>query len=280
MYHLTQNNSPLVQKCHLSWYVINLYLQHSIDACILGRRLLRGTSGSDLDLYTLRPKPEVIFFDCDDCLYFDNWKTAGHLTRKIEEHCQTKFGLEEGYAYKLYKEHGTALRGLIAEGYLSRDCSKSMDGFLETVHDLPIHELLSPDEQLRGMISKIDPSIRKFVFTASVRHHAERCLDALGISDLFDDIIDVKDCRFETKHSESSFHIAMKKAGVNNPESCIFVDDSVTNISAGRNVGWRCILVGKVSRDCGKKVTTEHAEHEIDCIHQLPHVLPEIFLPT
>mmetsp|Transcript_5816 Transcript_5816/g.12682 ORF Transcript_5816/g.12682 Transcript_5816/m.12682 type:complete len:489 (+) Transcript_5816:61-1527(+) len=280
VYHLFQNNSPLVQKCHLCRFILKLYLQHSLDSCIPGRRLLRGTSGSDLDLYTLRPKPAVIFFDCDDCLYFDNWKIAAYLTTKIEKHCQTEFGLDEGYAYKLYKKHGTALRGLIAEGYLSRDCSKSIDGFLETVHDLPIHALLSPDEQLRDMISKIHPSIRKFVFTASVRHHAERCLDALGISDLFDGIIDVKDCQFETKHSESSFHIAMGKAGVDNPESCIFVDDSVTNISAGRRVGWRCILVGKVGRDCGKKVTTEHAEHEIDTIHHLPHVLPEIFLPT
>lgn len=279
VYHLSQNNSPLVQKCHLCRFVLKLYLQRSLDSSITGRRLLRGTSGSDLDLYTLRPKPAVVFFDCDDCLYFDNWKIAGHLTTKIEEHCQTEFGLDEGYAYKLYKKHGTALRGLIAEGYLSRDCSASMDRFLETVHDLPIHELLSPDEKLRDMISRIHPSIRKFVFTASVRHHAERCLDALGISDLFDGIIDVKDCRFETKHSESSFRIAMRKAGVDDPESCVFVDDSVMNISAGRRVGWRCILVGKVGRDCGKKVTTEHAEHEIDTIHQLPHVLPEMFLP-
>ena len=40
------------------------------------------------------------------------------------------------------------------------------------------------------MLLKIDPSIPKYIFTASVRDHAERCLRALGIEDLFVDIID------------------------------------------------------------------------------------------
>ena len=60
-----------------------------------------------------------------------------------------------------------------------------------------------------------------------------RCLKALGIDDLFDGIIDVKDCNFETKHS------VMKKADVVNVEECVFLDDSLTNIKAAAQVGWR-----------------------------------------
>ncbi|KAL7530214.1 hypothetical protein ACHAXR_006162 [Thalassiosira sp. AJA248-18] len=262
---------------YITNHILHLYRQHQLDSRIPGRRLLHGTSGSNIDDYTLRPEPAVVFFDCDDCLYFDNWVIAGHLTKSIEDHCQNEFGLPKGHAYKLYKEHGTALRGLIAEGYLSKDCSASMDGFLEKAHDLPIHELLSPDAQLRSMILSMRPSIRKFVFTASVSHHAQRCLEALGIADLIEGIIDVKDCQFETKHSVSSFHVAMEKAGVDNPEACIFLDDSVKNIEAARTVGWRSVLVGKTGRDCGKLVTSEHAEHEVDRIHQLPEVFPELF---
>mmetsp|Transcript_4903 Transcript_4903/g.12313 ORF Transcript_4903/g.12313 Transcript_4903/m.12313 type:complete len:133 (-) Transcript_4903:974-1372(-) len=127
------------------------------------------------------------------------------------------------------------------------------------------------------MLSKIHPSIRKFVFTASVSHHAQRCLEALGIEDLIEGIIDVKDCQFETKHSVSSFHVAMEKAGVDDPEACVFLDDSVKNIEAARKVGWRSVLVGRVGRDCGKPVSSEHAEHEVDRIHQLPQVFPELF---
>ena len=274
---LSESESGSIIPCTITNHVIHLYRQHKLDACVPGRRLLHGTSGSNIDNYTLRPQPQVIFFDCDDCLYFDNWQIAGHLTEKIENHCQKEFGLAKGQAYMLYKQHGTALRGLLEEGYLTRECSDSIDGFLHAVHDLPIHELLAQDTQLRDMILKINPSIRKFVFTASVSHHAQRCLDALGISDLFEGIIDVKDCNFETKHSLSSFHVAMEKAGIDDPEACLFVDDSLKNIEAARSVGWRSILVGKVGRDCGKPVTTEHSEHEIDRIHQLPEVMPELF---
>ena len=264
---------------NLTNHILNLYCQHKVDSCVPGRRLLHGTSGSNIDEYTLRPKPAVVFFDCDDCLYFDDWVIAGHLTTTIEAHCQKEFGLPKGYAYTLYKKHGTALKGLIAEGYLSNECS-SIDGYLEKVHDIPIHELLKPDAKLRQMILRIDPSIRKFVFTASVSHHAQRCLEALGIDDLIEGIIDVKDCQFETKHSVSSFHIAMNKAGIDNlhPEACVFVDDSVTNIKAAREVGWRSVLVGRLGRDNGKAVSTEHAEHEVDRIHQLEEVMPELFV--
>jgi len=37
------------------------------------------------------------------------------------------------------------------------------------------------------------------------------------------------------------------------------------------------VLVGRTGRDCGKEITSEHAEVEIDRIHQLPEVFPELF---
>ena len=49
--------------CH----AMKLYLQHKLDKSV-NRRLLKGYHSSDMDAYDLRPKPEVIFFDCDDCL--------------------------------------------------------------------------------------------------------------------------------------------------------------------------------------------------------------------
>ena len=72
--------------------------------------------------------------------------------------------------------------------YFSR--VSEIDEYLADVHDIPISEHLSIDNELRNMLLKIDPSIPKYIFTASVRDHAERCLRALGIEDLFVDIID------------------------------------------------------------------------------------------
>jgi len=256
--------------CH----AMRLYFQRQDDIKV-NRRLLKGYSNGSLDSYGLRPPVEVIFFDCDDTLYFDGWKTADQLTHKIDEWC-VSHGLKPGQAYELYKQYGTALRGLLAEGYLD-DTPEAIDGFLRDVHDIPVGKLLSRDTKLREILEKMDPAIPKYIFTASVADHARRCLRALGIEDIFVDIIDCKRCDFESKHSEHSFRVAMEVAGVSNPERCLFLDDSLTNIRSGRQMGWRSVLVGRIGRDCGKPVTSEHAELEIDRIHEAPDVLPELF---
>jgi putative hydrolase of the HAD superfamily/pyrimidine and pyridine-specific 5'-nucleotidase len=260
-----------------SLHALKLYLQYGDDHSV-NRRLLHGYSSGNLDAYKLRPKPKAIFFDCDDCLYFDNWRVASKLTHKMNEWCKN-LGLKEGEAYELYQNHGTTLRGLLDEGHLEHS-EESIDDFLSHVHDISVDQMLQEDKELRRMIEQMDPTIPKYIFTASVRHHAEACLTALGINDLFVDIIDVKACGLNSKHSEHSFKTAMKVAGVDDPESCLFLDDSVKNIQAARKVGWRSVLVGKIGRDCGKEISTDHAEHEIDRIHHLPKVMPELFNNT
>jgi pyrimidine 5'-nucleotidase len=269
----TQPEEFMPDACH----AVRLYFQR-LDDLRVQRRLLKGYSSSNLDAYRMRPKPRVIFFDCDDCLYFDGWKTAGELTKKIDEWC-VNHGLQKGQAYDLYKSYGTALRGLISEGYLE-DTESAIDQFLQDVHDIPVHVLLQPDQELREMLLRIDPTIPKYIFTASVRDHASRCLQALGIADLFVDIIDCKACDLETKHSHHSFHAAMQIAGLDtdtDAEYCLFFDDNIKNIEAARQIGWRSVLVGKIGRDCGQPITTEHAESEIDRIHHVPHILPKLF---
>jgi putative hydrolase of the HAD superfamily/pyrimidine and pyridine-specific 5'-nucleotidase len=257
-----------------SLHALRLYFQFVEDQRV-SRRLLRGYSSANVDAYDLRPKVQALFFDCDDCLYFDGWKVANKLTSKIDEWC-VRHGLAPGQAYQLYKQYGTALRGLLAEGYLEAT-DAAIDGFLKEVHDVGVHDMLERDDELRSMLIRMNPSIPKFIFTASVAHHAEKCLQALGISDLFVSIIDCKQCEFESKHSEHSFRVAMRVAGIEIPESVIFFDDNVSNIAAARRIGWRSVLVGRVGRDCGQPITTEHAELEVDRIHDLPSVLPELF---
>lgn len=254
-----------------SAYALQLYLQHTHD-----RRLMRVSSSLSLERYRLRPQPRVIFFDCDDCLYFDGWTVARQITKKIDEWCVNK-GLPSGEAYELYKRHGTALKGLLVEGFMEHS-EEAIDDFLHAVHDVKYHSL-SRDEELRKMLIRLK-GIPKYIFTASARHHAERCLDALGIRNLFEDIIDTKSVGLHTKYSREAFEMAMQIAGVpiEEAERCLFLDDSVKNIKAAQEIGWRCVLVGRIGRDCGTTINAEgHAEHEIDKIHDFPKVFPELF---
>lgn len=259
-----------------STHAMKLYFQHSKDLSVQ-RRFLKGSS-SDLTKFQLRPPIEAIFFDCDDCLYFDNWKTARKLTAKIEEWC-LQHGLKPGQAYQLYKQYGTALRGLLAEGYIE-DSPKAIKDYLEEVHDIGVETLIAPDLKLQKMLARLDPSIPRFIFTASVSQHAQKCLEALGIAKYFQDapIIDCQACDLETKHSAHAFRKAMEIAGVTNPQACLFLDDSTTNIKAARHVGWRANLVGRVGRDSGQTISSEHAELELETIHDMEKVFPELFI--
>ena len=155
-------------------HTLRLYLQFQHDQKI-NRRFLKGYTPSTLNAYKLSPKPKVICFDCDNCLYFDNWKTADQLTQKIEDWCIQKKGLPPGEAYKLYKKYSTTLKGLLAENYI-HNTPNDIQQYLQDVHDIPIHSLLSPDPTLRQTLERLDPKIPKFIFTASVKHHAKRCL--------------------------------------------------------------------------------------------------------
>lgn len=88
--------------------------------------------------------------DCDDCLYFNDWSTANALTASIEGYCVEELGLSPGTPYKLYKEHGTCLKGLQVEGIID---DESVDTFLQKVHDIELD--IEPDPRLREMILQV-----------------------------------------------------------------------------------------------------------------------------
>jgi len=257
-----------------SMHAVRLYNQFNDDA----RKPLQEYRNADLDKYTLRVAPAALFFDCDDCLYADGWRVADRLTARIEEYCTTKQQLPKGKAYRLYKEHGTALQGLLRENILE-NTTEAVDGYLEYAHDVDVAATLAPNPTLRATLLAIDPDIPKFIFTASVREHAQACLAALGIADLFppERIIDTKVCELQTKHSASSFEAAMRFAGVSEAARCLFFDDSVKNIQMAREMGWRGVLVGLVGRDDGKKVECGDCEAGIERIEDMRGVVPEIF---
>merc|ERR1719210_2648284 len=97
-----------------------------------------------------------------------------------------EMSLPPGKAYQLYKQHGTCLKGLLMEGIIE-DTPEAIDGFLLACHDIPLASI-KPDPVLRALLLRIRQP--RWVFTASVASHAQRCLEALGIDDLFLGIID------------------------------------------------------------------------------------------
>ena len=221
------------------------------------------------------PSRATIFWDLDDCLYKNDWTVANLLTERIEEFTVGKLGLKPGYAYDLSKKYGTCLKGMMVEKILDE---KSVDEYLLWAHDVPLEKHIGRDEKLRDVLAEVKAEgFPMYIFTASARHHAEKCLELLGISDMFIDIIDVRAVEWATKHDEEAYERAMAIAGVKERERCVFIDDSTSNIKIAKKMGWHTILCGTKGRDCGSVLVCAEANHIIETAHEFSaekHVPP------
>jgi len=214
---------------------------------------------------------DVVFVDCDDTLYFNSWATAVRLRDKISYFTSSKLGLEDSYAWRLYQTYGTALRGLLNENLIPPE---RVEEYLHAVHDVPLEEI-NRDPELRNMFLQMQ--VRRWVFTASSREHAARCMRRVGVDDLFEGIIDCREVNLVTKHDPESFRIAMARAGAVDPSRCILIDDSVQNIRAAKSMGMKTCLVGLYERGSNDRIVCPEADYEIDRLIQLQSVLPGLF---
>eukprot|EP00747_Dinoflagellata_sp_TGD_P139898 gnl/TRDRNA2_/TRDRNA2_175949_c29_seq2.p1 gnl/TRDRNA2_/TRDRNA2_175949_c29~~gnl/TRDRNA2_/TRDRNA2_175949_c29_seq2.p1 ORF type:complete len:384 (+),score=68.35 gnl/TRDRNA2_/TRDRNA2_175949_c29_seq2:124-1275(+) len=238
-----------------------------------------GAPGADGAMATAAPI-ECVFFDCDDCLYKNDWKTAGKLTKKIDNYCTGVLGLADGEAYELYRKYGTALRGLIEEKLIEES---KVDEFLAQVHDIELDDI-QPDPELREIIQAVPHP--RWVFTASIREHAVRCLQRLGIDDLFLGVISassrdmIDKVGYTTKHDPRCFEAAMEFAGVppSKAAGCVFLDDSVSNLKTAKKIGWRTVLVGLYARDTGALIECPEADVKVARIHDIREAVPDLFV--
>ena len=84
-----------------------------------------------------------------------------------------------------------------------------------------------------------------------------------------------------TKHDEEAYRRAMAIAGLpasQRPETCLFLDDSTSNMKAAKAVGWQTVLVGRHARDSGEFIDCEHADHAVDTVHELEKIMPHLFV--
>lgn len=216
---------------------------------------------------------EFVFFDLDDCLYQNGYVTERSLTDRIAQYTVEHLNVPRDIVFALYEEHGTTIRGLIEEKYLEGD---QIVEALEAFHDVDLKDV-KPQKGLREMIQSIQK--KRYIFTASIRPHAERCLKLLGIDDLFEDIVDCYACEYYSKHSDVAFKTAMRIAGAEHAYQCMLLDDSLRNTTTAYHLGWKCGVVGKLDRH-NKVKSPEFYDIFVDTVMELPEVAPSLFIAS
>ncbi|KAF5204485.1 Haloacid dehalogenase-like hydrolase (HAD) superfamily protein [Thalictrum thalictroides] len=223
---------------------------------------------------------DCLLFDLDDTLYASTIGIAAAVKRNIEDFLVEKCGFPKVKAsslrIELFRTYGSTLAGLRALGY-----DIEADDYHSFVHGRLPYEVIKADLQLCNLLHSINQ--RKIIFTNSDRNHAMKVLEKLGLHDCFDQIICFetinpnlsKSTRLDEfpvvlKPSIDAMNIALNVANVD-PCRTLFLDDNDRNIAAGKSVGLRTALVGKLKK-------SKEADYALESILNLRQVIPEIWI--
>lgn len=204
----------------------------------------------------------TLFFDLDDTIYPPTsglWQAIGERIN-LFIHKQLSIPWEEipKLRRKLYQSYGTTMKGLSDIYHIDKF------DYLAFVHDLPLSDYIAPDPAVKNMLLTYPQ--RKFIFTNADNNHAQRVLNALGLSGLFEQIIDIHAVHPYCKPQPESYRIALHQAGEENASHCVLLDDRLQNLSTARQLGFHTIRVGNVDPDPGY-----HAS--INTLIDLPKIL-------
>lgn len=227
----------------------------------------RGLSPVNHHLYNTTVLYSTVFFDLDETLYAKGnglWNAIGN---RMNQYMVEKLGMPEEQISKIrqnyFEEFGTTLRGL--QYHHDVDAVE----YLNFVHDLPLDQFLTPDPELKRLLSNIHPS--GWIFTNSDVGHASRVIKALGLDECFKGIIDIYALDYFCKPNLEAYQKALEIAGQPEPETCLILDDSLANLKTANNMGMTTVLVGTNINP------SSEVHFAINSLHDLPSLIPQLW---
>ena len=177
-------------------------------------------------------------FDLDNTLYPAESGFMAEITRRMTDFVEKVTGLPRDDAFKLQKaylaEHGLTLKGMMLNhGVDPRD-------FHAIFHDMSL-EALAHDPDLLSALERLPG--RRLIFTNADDVHAERVLERLGLSHLFDDVFHIGTADYEPKPSPKAFARMSERHAIE-PAATAFFEDSERNLAPAAELGMTTVLVG------------------------------------
>ncbi len=181
----------------------------------------------------------LILFDLDETLYPRSAGLMAVITERITQFIASRFKMSiqqaDDLRQRLRALHGTALRGLMEEGY-----PVNVDDYFAYVHDIVLDGVLMADPRLRAMLLSIP--LRRAILTNADIAHALRVLKHLDIHDCFERVIDIRALSYRNKPDLIAYRMAVGMLGVQ-PNEVIFVEDTPANARAARAIGMTTVLI-------------------------------------
>ncbi len=163
-------------------------------------------------------------FDLDNTLYAPSSGLLDQVDILMTRFIADKLNLPSERASDLrrhyWQRHGATMTGLVDEHGVDPD------EFLAASHRLDLSPL-QPDPILGAALDALPG--RRLVHTNGPRHHAERVLDALGLTVHFDQVIALEDTGYVPKPAAEAHRSAARLAGID-PARSAMIEDSPANL--------------------------------------------------
>jgi putative hydrolase of the HAD superfamily len=199
-------------------------------------------------------------FDLDNTLYPTSCGLHRLMDDRIRGYVARLLNLPDDEAHKVqkgyFRNQGTTLAGLMA------DHGTDPYHYLEDVHNFSL-DSLAQAPLLADKLSVLPG--RKIIFTNADAPYARRVLSALGLDDIFEDIVDIHACDYQPKPDEHAYQTLFKQTGID-PAKAIFFEDMARNLGPAKQHGMKTVWInngsdlGDIGSDNG------HIDHETDCI--------------
>ena len=176
-------------------------------------------------------------FDLDNCLYPASAGLFELIDQRMGAYIQRLLDCDPVEARRVQKQHfhthGTTLAGLMKEHGVDPN------DFLGDVHAIPL-DRIQCDESLASSLERLPG--RKFVFTNGDASYARRVLDAIGVSERFDDLHDIHASSYRPKPDPQGYELLCERFGID-PGQALLADDMAANLKPAKALGMTTIWV-------------------------------------
>ena len=179
-------------------------------------------------------------FDLDNTLYDINLGLFQKISERITLYIMESFSLTKQKAEKvrrkMFQDYGLTLRGLMLEKNIDPD------SYLDFVHDVT-HTELTVDLQLKNFLKKLRG--KKFIYTNASKKHALNVMDGMGITDQFDDLLDIKGTDYVPKPDPRSYETMIKKFSIigDRLKRTVFFEDTAKNLKPAKRIGLSTVWI-------------------------------------
>ena len=181
-------------------------------------------------------------FDLDNTLYPAECDLFGQVERRMAAFIENLLGLEAEKAREVQKryfhDHGTTLRGLMLNHGVQPQT------YLDFVHSIDVSAV--PESPLLAAALERLPG-RRLVFTNASVRHAERVMERLGVSHLFEGIFDIAAADYLPKPAPESYYALVARYGLR-AESCVFFEDMARNLAPAAALGMTTVWIETPTR--------------------------------